>query len=192
MISLRLPIVILTVVVVATGLHLLRPAATAPGFSLGGPFALVDHTGRTVTDKDLAEWYLLIFFGYTYCREICPTELGTMLAALDLLGDAGRDIRPILITVDPERDTSEALSQYVSLLDPRLVGLTGSAEQIAKVASAYRVLYAKVKMGYDDDYLMDHSAFIYLMGPEGDFRAMFRRGSTPERLAAAISRHIKG
>jgi protein SCO1/2 len=205
MISLRLSIIVLAglvVAVVAAGLYLLSPAprpaapgaemAVAPGFSLGGSFDLVDHTGRTVTQEDFAGDYLLIYFGYTYCPDVCPTELGTMLAAVDLLGDKGRRVRPILITVDPARDTANALAQYVSLFDPRLVGLTGSEQQIATVTKAYRVFYAKAETGKHDDYLMDHSAFIYLMGPDGDFRAMFRHGAAPEPLAEALSRHIKG
>lgn len=182
-----------------TAWHLLeRPAAhraqtadpTPP--ALGGPFSLVDHRGRPVTDEDFRGEWMLVYFGYTYCPDICPTGLLNMGQALDGLGAAAHDIRPIFITIDPERDTVEALAQYVGHFHPRLVGLTGTPEQVAEAARAYRVYYARAPaaQGQEDqdaaDYLMDHSGFTYLMGPDGRLRALFGHGTGPEEMAARI------
>jgi protein SCO1/2 len=111
---------------------------------VGGPFSLTDHTGRKVTDKDFLGKYMLVFFGYTYCPDLCPTELQVMSAALDKLGAKADDIQPIFITFDPQRDTPEVLKLYISNFHPRLVGLTGTPEEIA-AAKAYRVYYSKLE-----------------------------------------------
>jgi len=163
----------------------------AQGVVLGGPFTLTDHTGRTVTEADFAGRLLLVFFGFTYCPDVCPTELGTIAAALDLLGEDAERVTPVLITIDPERDTPEALATYVALFHPRLVGLTGTAEQIAAVARSYRVYYAKVHPRDATDYLMDHSAFTYLVGPDGRVRSLFRPQTSPEAIAAAVRAQLR-
>jgi protein SCO1/2 len=162
------------------------------GLALGGPFTLTDHTGRTVTERDFAGRFLLVYFGFTYCPDVCPTELGIIASALDALEEQGERVTPILITIDPERDTAEALADYVSRFHPRMVGLTGTAAQIAAVARAYRVFYARVQRPEMTQYLMDHSSFIYLVGPDGRVRALFRPETAPEAIAQAVRGQLRG
>ncbi|MCS6931589.1 MAG: SCO family protein [Acetobacteraceae bacterium] len=160
--------------------------ALPEGVSLGGPFRLTDHTGRAVTEADFAGGFSLVYFGFTYCPDVCPTELGTMAAALDLLGEAASRITPILVTIDPARDTPAQLADYVSRFHPRLVGLTGSESEVAEIARRFRVFYARVHPPDSTEYLMDHSSFIYLVGPDFRARAIFRPNTDPEAMAAAI------
>jgi len=162
------------------------------GLALGGPFSLVDQTGRAVTEADFAGRHLLVYFGFTYCPDVCPTELGTIAAAVDELGEQGEQVTPMLITIDPERDTPEALADYVSRFHPRMVGLTGTPAQIAAAARAYRVFYAKVERPEMSAYLMDHSSFIYLVGPDGKVRTLFRPESTPEAIAQSVRAYLRG
>lgn len=162
------------------------------GMVLGGPFNLVDHTGRAVTEADFAGRFLLVYFGFTYCPDVCPTELGTIAAALDALEEQGARVTPVLITVDPERDTPEALADYVSRFHPRMVGLTGTPQQIAAVARAYRIFYAKVNRPEMTQYLVDHSSFIYLVGPDARVRALFRPEMAPEAIAQAVRGQLRG
>ena len=154
---------------------------------VGGPFTLVDQTGKSITDKDFRGKYMLIFFGYTYCPDVCPTELQVMMAALDTLGPRAAEVQPIFITIDPDRDTSEVMQSYVENFGPSLVGLTGTAEQIAQVAKAYRVYYAKSGNTKTQDYLMDHSSIIYLMGPDGHFVKHFTYTTDAAALAEGIA-----
>jgi cytochrome oxidase Cu insertion factor (SCO1/SenC/PrrC family) len=161
------------------------------GVSLGGPFELVDQAGKPVTDRDYAGRWLLVYFGFTFCPDVCPTELGTMASALDVLGPAGEAVTPLLITIDPQRDTPAALADYVTRFHPRLQGLTGTPEQIAAVARRYRVYYARVQRPDMTDYLMDHSSFIYLVGPDGRVRSLFRPEMTPEQIAAAVAGQMR-
>ena len=163
----------------------------AQGVSLGGPFTLVDHTGRTVTERDFAGRPLLVYFGYTYCPDVCPTELGTIAAAMDAMGPAGERVTPVFITVDPERDTQAGMADYVSRFHPRMVGLRGSAEQTAQAARAFRVYFAKVQPRDTTEYLMDHSSFIYLVGPDGRVRSLFRPETSPEAIAAAVTAQLR-
>jgi protein SCO1/2 len=136
----------------------------------GGPFSLTDGSGATVTDKTYRGKWELVFFGYTYCPDLCPTTLSTIADALTALGPLADEVQPLFITVDPRRDTPAAIADYVRNFDPRIVGLTGSPEAIAAVAKEYKVYYAVHRTGDGaDDYLMDHSGFIYLMGPDGGF-----------------------
>lgn len=153
---------------------------------VGGPFSLVDQAGTPVTDATWRGRWMLVYFGYTTCPDVCPTELQTIAAALDSLGKQAAMVVPIFITVDPERDTPARLAEYVKLFDDRLVGLTGTPQQIDAVARAYRVYYARVTPKDSPTYLMDHSSFLYLMGPDGTLRALFRPGSTAQDLAEAI------
>jgi protein SCO1/2 len=163
------------------------------GMVLGGPFRLTDHTGRAVSEADFAGRFLLLYFGYTYCPDVCPTELGTIASAMDVLGEeAGARVVPMLITIDPERDTAAALADYVSRFHPRMVGLTGTPEQVAAAARAYRVFYAKVNRPEMSQYLMDHSSFIYLVGPDGRVRSLFRPETTPEQIAQAVRGQLRG
>ncbi len=155
------------------------------GLSLGGPFSLTDQTGKPVTERDYAGRWMLIYFGYSFCPDVCPTELGTMAAALDQLGPAGERVVPVFISVDPQRDTPEHLADYVGRFHPRMQGLTGRPEQVAEAARRYRVYYTKVQRPETTDYLMDHSSFIYLVGPDGRVRSLFRPETKPEEIAAA-------
>ena len=165
---------------------------TSTGTALvGGPFTLIDQTGRKVTDKDFLGKYMLVFFGYTYCPDECPTELQVMSAALDSLGPKADDIQPIFISFDPQRDTPDVLKQYVANFHPRLVGLTGSPGEIASVAKAYRVYYSKVEgASGPDTYLMDHSTIMYLMDKQGKFLKHFTYSTDAAALAKAIEAAI--
>lgn len=163
-----------------------------PGLNLGGPFALTDHTGRAVTEADFVGRWLLVYFGFTWCPDVCPTELGTIAAALDAMGEAGEAVTPVLITIDPARDTAEKLADYVARFHPRMVGLTGTPEQIAEAARRYRVYYARVnRPDQGGDYTMDHSSFIYLTGPDARVRALFRPETSPEAIAAAVTAQLR-
>jgi cytochrome oxidase Cu insertion factor (SCO1/SenC/PrrC family) len=163
-----------------------------PGLNLGGPFALTDHRGRAVTEADFAGRWLLVYFGFTWCPDVCPTELGTIAAALDAMGEASEAVTPLFITIDPQRDTVAQMAGYVERFHPRLVGLTGTPEQIAEVARRYRVYYARVnRPDQGGDYTMDHSSFIYLTGPDGRVRALFRAETPPEAIAATTLAQLR-
>ena len=158
---------------------------------VGGPFSLTDQTGRKVTDKDFRGHYMLVFFGYTYCPDMCPTELQVMSAALDNLGAKADAIQPIFITFDPQRDTPEVLKQYVSNFHPRLVGLTGTPEEIAVVAKAYRVFYNRLEdTSGPDTYLMDHSTITYLMDKQGKFLKHFSYSTDAAAMSQALEKLI--
>jgi len=161
------------------------------GIALGGPFSLQDHNGQRVTEGAFAGRLGLIYFGFTYCPNVCPTELGLMASALDLLGPDASRVLPVLITIDPARDTPAALADYVSRFHPALIGLTGTEEEIATAARAFRVYYRKIQPPGASDYLMDHSSFIYLVGPDGKVRQLFRPNTPPETIAAALRGQIR-
>jgi protein SCO1/2 len=152
---------------------------------IGGPFALIDQNGTRRTDADFRGQFMLIYFGFTYCPDVCPTDLQQMGMAVDQLGPAGDAVQPIFITVDPERDTPEHLKDYVTMFHPRFVGLTGDANAIKEAARAYRTYYAKVDFG-KSDYTVDHSAFIYLMGRDGEYLGFFPPGTSAELLAGTL------
>jgi protein SCO1/2 len=154
---------------------------------VGGPFTMTDQDGRRVTEKDFLGRYMLVFFGFTYCPDVCPTELQVMTAALAELGSKADDIQPVLVSIDPQRDTPEILKAYVANFSPRLMGLTGSAEDVAAMAKVFRVYYQKVKGPSDADYTMDHSSIIYLMGPDGKFRKHFTYTTDARALAQGIA-----
>jgi cytochrome oxidase Cu insertion factor (SCO1/SenC/PrrC family) len=164
----------------------LRNVGISAAVSVGGPFALTDDQGKAVTDQTYRGRWMLVYFGYTFCPDVCPTELQTIAGALDKLGPEAKSVVPLFITIDPERDTPAALANYVKLFDDRLIGLTGTPEQISTVARAYRVYYAKVTPKDSTTYLMDHSSFVYLVGPDGKLRALFRPGESAQELADGI------
>jgi len=158
--------------------------AATPSNAPGGPFALVDGSGATITDKTFRGKWELVFFGYTYCPDLCPTTLSTIADALNELGPLAAQVQPLFITVDPQRDTPEIVGAYVKNFDPRIVGLTGSAEAIAAVAAEYKVYYAVHKTGDGPgDYLMDHSGFVYLMNPEGNFARVLSGETSGKAMA---------
>ncbi len=161
--------------------------------AFGGPFSLVDQDGVPRTDQDFRGRFLLVFFGYTQCPDICPTDLQTMAAALDILGDAAERVQPLFISVDPARDTQRRLKAFVARFHPRLVGLTGSEGQVRAAARAYRVHRFKVvpaDSSGPDDYLASHSSITYLMGPDGSFLTLFPHDTTAESMATAIRRYL--
>jgi protein SCO1/2 len=153
---------------------------------IGGPFALTDQNGMRRTDADFRGKLMLVYFGFTYCPDVCPTDLLQMALAVDQLGQAGEMVQPVFITVDPERDTPEHLKHYMPLFHPRFVGLTGDAIAIQAAARAYRVYYKKVEWGDRSDYTVDHSAFIYLVGRDGEYLGFFPPGASAERLVEIL------
>jgi protein SCO1/2 len=156
---------------------------------IGGPFSLTDDTGRRVTDKDYRGRYMLVLFGFTSCPDICPAGLQLMSAALEKLGGKADRITPIFISVDPERDTPQKLALYVKNFHPRLVGLTGTPEEIAAAAKAYKVYYRKVpNENSPADYGMDHTSIIYLMDPDGEFVLHFTPTTTVEEMTAKLDK----
>jgi protein SCO1 len=158
---------------------------------VGGPFSLVDQTGKRVTDQNYRGRYMLVFFGYTNCPDVCPAGLQVMSAALDKLGKRADDIVPVFITLDPAQDTPELMATYVKAFNPRLVGLTGSESEIAATAKAYRVYFQKVPDDKDPSrYTIDHSAIFYLMGKDGSLVAPIAHTNDVDQLAAALSRAL--
>ena len=156
---------------------------------IGGPFALVDQDGTPRTDADFRGKFLLIYFGFTYCPDICPTDLQNIGLAMDRLGKAGDGVQPLFVTLDPERDTADHLKEYVALFHPRMVALTGDAAAIGKAADAYRVYYARVPTK-GGNYTVDHSAFIYLVGRDGKYLGFLPPGTDGDRIAEAIRPHL--
>ena len=158
---------------------------------IGGPFDLTSGDGVPVSDKSFPGQYLLVYFGYTSCPDVCPTTLSDEADALQKLGAQGNRVQPLFITIDPRRDTPAVVKQYVAAFSPRLIGLTGTAGQIAAVARAYRVYYAPHVTGPGpDDYTMDHSSILYLMAPGGQFVAPIRADQDGPAMAADILRHL--
>ena len=165
---------------------------TAGAAAIGGPFTLVDHHGNTVTDKDYRGKYMMVYFGYTYCPDVCPTTLSTISAALDMLPpEQAKKVVVLFISVDPHRDTPKVLADYVPNFSDQIVGLTGTPEQIKAAARAYKAFYAKAEVQGPDDYLMDHSAFVYLMGPDGKYMSLFRHGVQADDMAKQLKQAIK-
>ena len=181
----------------AAALILTRGAA-GPGVAttgtalIGGPFTLIGHDGKPVTDQAFRGKYMLVSFGFTHCPDICPAELQVMSAALDELGPKANEIIPIFITLDPERDTPQAVTDYVRNFGQRFVGLTGSPEQVAAAAKAYRVTYSKFQEegAKPDDYTIDHVALVYLMGKDGEYLANFAYDTPAAKMAEALRRYL--
>lgn len=155
--------------------------------AIGGPFTLVDHNGRPVTEEILVGKPTLVYFGYTYCPDFCPTELANMAAAADILEGKGVDVGLVFITVDPERDTPESLTNYVEAFHDDLIGLTGSADQVATAARAYKVIYRKSESPDFTDYLVDHTTFVYAMDAQGQFITYFKAAEDPSKIAETIN-----
>ena len=175
---------------VYAGFSLMQGRGGSGGIQVGGPFSLTDQSGRRVTEKDFAGKVLLVNFGYTFCPDVCPTELAAMTAAIDQLGDAAKRVQPLFITIDPTRDTVAQLALYHQNFHPSFAMLTGSEDEIARAARAYRVYYKKADSQSATEYLMDHSALVYLMGPDGRFLTHFTPQTTPEQMAAEILKQL--
>ncbi len=157
---------------------------------VGGPFDLVDHTGQRRTDADFRGKLVLIYFGFTHCPDACPTELLAISLALEKLGRAAAAVQPLFITVDPERDTPAVLADYVSSFHPRLVGLTGEPAAIKTVAHAYKTFFARSRGGSEGNYAIDHTGFIYVVGPDGRYRGFLPPQLGPEQIAEALRPHL--
>ncbi len=190
-------------VVAASNAHADDPAPDpAPGpasakdlpISFGGPFTLVDHQGRERSDKDFQGRYLLVYFGYTFCPDICPTGLQTLSSALDLLGERASRVQPLFVSVDPDRDKPEILKSFVDQFHQRLIGLTGSEKQVRNVARAYRIFRGKVVIADEpkDEYLVTHTPTTFLMGPDGKFVTLFPHDTDAEVIAKALKRYLDG
>ena len=162
-------------------------ARTLLASAIGGPFRLVDQNGKTVTDADQKGKWSLVYFGYTHCPDACPTALNDIAIALDELGPQRNAVRPVFVTVDPERDTPAVLKSYVTAFDAPILALSGTPEEIARAAKGYRVYYAKHPEA-GGDYSMDHSSVIYVMDPEGRFTASFTQENSPEEIAERLKK----
>ena len=153
---------------------------------VGGSFELTDQTGHRRTDADFRGKLVVLYFGYTYCPDVCPTELQSISLALDKLGPMAEAVQPLFITVDPERDTPARLAEYVSSFHPRLIGLTGSLAEIRKTAIAYKTFFAKQSIATPGNYSVDHTGFIYLVGKDGQYLGFLPPGLAPDAIADAI------
>lgn len=174
-----------------------RPAVTSSVVQttgkpdIGGAFALTNHKGERVTEKDFLGGHTLVYFGFTYCPDVCPTELQVMSDAMGKLGPKAAKVTPLFISVDPERDTVEQMAAYVPNFHERLVGLTGTADEIKTAAKAYKVYYRKVDdKNSDAGYTVDHSSIVFLMSPEGEYVAHFAHGTSPDAMAQTIEKHL--
>lgn len=177
------------------GEQISRPDPDAPAVKIGGPYTLIDQNGHVVTDATYHGSYQLVFFGFTYCPDICPTGLQTMITALSLLpAPVAEKVQPILITVDPARDTVEKMKEYAAMFSPRLVALTGTETQIAAVAKAYKVYYTQSRIEGDEDeeaYTVNHTSFYYLMNPDGSYKTIFAPDIEADAMAKQLNDIVK-
>ena len=156
------------------------------GGDIGGPFTLVNTSGQTVTEKEVLQKPSLVYFGYTFCPDVCPLDMQRNVEAVDILEERGLDVTPVFISIDPDRDTPEVLADYASNMHPKLVALTGSADQVKAAAKAYKSVYNKRETG-DEYYMMDHMTFTYLMLPGEGFVDFFRREITSDQMAESVA-----
>ena len=154
--------------------------------TIGGPFELINAAGDTVTDRDVITEPSILYFGYTFCPDVCPLDTARNAEAVDLLAERGLSVTPIFISVDPERDTPEVVGDFAANLHERMIGLTGTPEQVKAASAAYRTYYKAQDSG-DEYYLVDHSTFSYLVLPEQGFVEFFRRETSPEEMADAVA-----
>jgi protein SCO1/2 len=160
-----------------------RASAVGTGAaSIGGPFTLVDETGKTVTDKDVITKPTLIYFGYTFCPDVCPLDNARNAEALTLLQERGYDAQAVFISIDPERDSPQVMAEFTEIMHPDMIGLTGSLEQVKAASQAYKTYFRKQE-GDPEYYLIDHSTFTYLVLPGQGFVEFFKRDDTPEIMA---------
>lgn len=173
--------------------HLSKAMVNVDGADIGGPFELTAHTGERVTSATLIDGPTLIYFGYTFCPDICPIDTQIMVDVVDLLAERGISVKPVFITIDPERDTPKELSYFAEAMHPEMVALTGSAEEIRAAADAFKVFYQRVDVeGSAAEYLMNHTGYTYLMTPEQGITALFRREFPPEQIADDIEKVLAG
>ena len=188
-------VAVVACIIGAAGYLLTRPDApylspamlNASGADIGGPFTLTNHKGEKVTEAEVIDRPALVYFGYTYCPDICPIDVQIMADAVQLLEDKNIEVRPVFVTIDPGRDTAEVLSEYVDIMHPRMWGLTGTEEEVRVAADAYKVFYQRMNVpGSAAEYLMQHTGYTYLMTPQKGVTAVFRRDFPPEQIAADI------
>ncbi len=160
------------------------------GGDIGGPFTLVDPSGATVTDKQVLAKPALIYFGYTFCPDVCPLDNARNADAVDLLAARGLEVTPVFITIDPSRDTPEVMGEYAQAMHPRMVALTGTEDQVKAASMAYKTYYKK-QDAEDEYYLMDHSTFTYLMLPTVGFVDFFGREVTASQMADRVGCFLK-
>jgi protein SCO1 len=160
------------------------------GGDIGGPFTLVNTAGQTVTDAEVLTKPSLVYFGYTFCPDVCPFDMSRNTEAVDKLDAMGVDVTPVFISIDPERDTPDALADYAFNMHPKLIALTGSADQVKVASQAYKTFYKRRETG-DEFYLMDHSTFTYLMLPGEGFVDFFRREITSDQMAESVACFVK-
>jgi cytochrome oxidase Cu insertion factor (SCO1/SenC/PrrC family) len=156
---------------------------------VGGPFTLTDHQGRTRSDRDFRGKLMVVYFGYTFCPDVCPADLMAITQALDALGPAADGVQPIFITIDPERD-GKALAEYLRAFHTSFVGLTGTPEEIRKVANAYKAFYARLPPAPDGEYAIDHTGVIYLMGREGEYLGFMPPQTDPQKLTEVLRKYL--
>lgn len=172
-----------------------QPAGNLSGSSLGGPFALIDQDGKPRTDKDFAGKYRLMYFGYTFCPDICPTDVALVAKGLKAFEakapERAARVQPIFVTVDPERDDPASLKAFVSAFHPRLVGLTGTPAAIDAAKKSFGIYSRKVETSDPANYLVDHFAVIYLFGPNGEPIAFLQHGSTAAEVTAMLEAHVR-
>lgn len=161
-------------------------AGQVAGGDIGGPFTLVDEGGAAVTEAEVFSKPSLVYFGYTYCPDVCPLDAARNAEAVDILEEMGLDVQPVFITVDPARDTPEVLAEFTENLHPRMIGLTGTPEQVKAASSAYRTFY-QVRDPEEEFYLLDHSTFTYLVLPGNGFADFFRRETTAKDMADRVA-----
>jgi protein SCO1/2 len=164
-----------------------RTAQIAGGTgAIGGPFTLVDETGKTVTDKDVITKPSLLYFGYTFCPDVCPLDNARNAEAVSILEDRGLEVTPVFISIDPKRDTPEVLREFTDMLHPRMIGLTGTPEQVKAASQAYKTYY-RAQNPDEEYYLVDHSTFTYLVLPKQGFVEFFRRDTTADQMADQVA-----
>ncbi len=167
-----------------------KNSAVAGGNELGGPFELVNAEGQTVTDTDVITEPSVLYFGYTFCPDVCPLDVARNASAIDVLAERGMSVTPVFISIDPARDTPEVVGEFADNMHPKMIGLTGSPEQVKAASEAYRTYY-KAHDTSDEFYLVDHSTFSYLVMPGEGFVDFFRRDVTPEQMADKIGCFIE-
>jgi len=155
--------------------------------SIGGPFEGVDETGRQISDADIITKPTILYFGYTFCPDVCPMDNLRNAEAVDLLLERGYDVQPVFYSVDPDRDTPERLAEFTDFMHPDLIGITGTPEQVKAASQAYKTYYRKQDDGDDEFYLVDHSTFSYFVTPEHGFLEFFKRGDSPEDMADTVA-----
>ncbi|XP_033103895.1 protein SCO1 homolog, mitochondrial-like [Anneissia japonica] len=161
--------------------------------AIGGPFSLVDHEGNPKTNKDYLGQWVLLYFGFTHCPDICPDELEKMVDVVNKIDESRNlpNIVPLFITIDPERDTVKVMAEYVKEFSPKFIGLTGSMEKVKEVAKNFRVYYSQGPKDEDNDYIVDHTIIMYLLDPDGNFMDYYGQNKTDEQIAASIASHMR-